>query len=74
MDKIEYFKNRKNALRFIYNNKNGDISTFLTSNDEVFLKEFIDMGFIEIDKTTNTYHITRLGKDYVNEFYNYGIF
>lgn len=70
MDKIEYFKNRKNALRFIYNNKNGDISTFLTSNDEVFLKEFIDMGFIEIDKTTNTYHITRLGKDYVDEFYN----
>lgn len=70
MDKIEYFKNRKNALRFIYNNKNGDISTFLTSNDEVFLKEFIDMGFIEIDKTTNTYHITRLGNDYVYEFYN----
>ena len=70
MDKIEYFKNRKNALRFIYNNKNGDISTFLTSNDEVFLKEFIDMGFIEIDKTTNTYNITRLGKDYVDEFYN----
>lgn len=70
MDRIEYFKNRKNALRFIYNNKNGDISTFLTSNDEVFLKEFIDMGFIEIDKTTNTYHITRLGKDYVDEFYN----
>lgn len=70
MDKIEYFKNRKNALRFIYNNRNGDISTFLTSNDEVFLKEFIDIGFIEIDKTTNTYHITRLGKDYVDEFYN----
>ena len=70
MDRIEYFKNRKNALRFIYNNRNGDISTFLTSNDEVFLKEFIDMGFIEIDKTTNTYHITRLGKDYVDEFYN----
>lgn len=70
MDRIEYFKNRKNALRFIYNNRNGDISTFLTSNDEVFLKEFLDIGFIEIDKTTNTYHITRLGKDYVNEFYN----
>ena len=70
MDKIEYFKNRKNALRFIYNNRNGDISTFLTSNNEVFLKEFIDMGFIEIDKTTNTYNITRLGKDYVDEFYN----
>jgi len=70
MDRIEYFKNRKNALRFIYNNRNGDISTFLTSNDEVFLKEFTDIGFIEIDKTTNTYHITRLGKDYVDEFYN----
>ena len=70
MDRIVYFKNRKNALRFIYNNRNGDISTFLTSNDEVFLKEFIDMGFIEIDKTTNTYNITRLGKDYVDEFYN----
>lgn len=70
MDRIEYFKNRKNALRFIYNNRNGDISTFLTSNDEVFLKEFIDMGFIEIDKTTNIYNITRLGKDYVDEFYN----
>jgi predicted transcriptional regulator len=70
MDKIEYFKNRKNALRFIYNNKNGDVSTFLASNDEFFLKEFIDMGFIEVDKTTNTYEITRLGKDYVDEFYN----
>lgn len=70
MDKIEYFKNRKNALRFIYNNKNGDISTFLTSNDEVFLKEFTDMGFIEIDNVSKTYKTTRLGNEYVNEFYN----
>lgn len=70
MDRIEYFEKRKNALRFIYNNRNGDISTFLASNDEVFLKEFINMRFIEIDKTANKYHITSLGKDYVDEFYN----
>lgn len=70
MDKIEYFKNRKNALRFIYNNKNGDISTFLTSNDEVFLKEFMDMGFIEIDNVSKTYKITRFGNEYIDEFYN----
>ena len=70
MDRIEYVKNRKNALRFIYNNKNGDISTFLTSNDEVFLKEFENLGFIDIDKVTNTYHITKLGNEYIEEFYN----
>ena len=39
-------------------------------NDEIFLKEFVDMGFIEIDETTNTYHITKLGKEYIEEFYN----
>ena len=70
MDRIEYVKNRKNALRFIYNNKNGDISTFLTSNDEVFLKEIETLGFIDIDNTTNSYHITKLGKEYIEEFYN----
>ena len=70
MDRIEYVKNRKNALRFIYNNKNGDISTFLTSNDEVFLKEFENLGFIDIDNTTNSYRITKLGKEYIEEFYN----
>lgn len=70
MDRIEYVKNRKNALRFIYNNKNGDISTFLTSNDDVFLKEFENLGFIEIDKATNVYYITKLGKEYIEEFYN----
>lgn len=70
MDRIEYVKNRKNALRFIYNNKNGDISTFLTSNDEAFLKEFENLGFIDIDTKTNTYRITKLGKEYIEEFYN----
>lgn len=70
MDRIEYFKDRKNALRFIYNNRTASIDTFLSNNDKLFLDEFIDMGFIEVDKTTNTYQITRLGKDYVNEFYN----
>ena len=70
MNRIEYVKNRKNALRFIYNNKNGDISTFLTSNDEGFLKEFENLGFIDIDNTTNAYRITKLGKEYIEEFYN----
>ena len=70
MDRIEYVKNRKNALRFIYNNKNGDISTFLTSNDDVFLKEFENLGFIDIDTKTNIYCITKLGKEYIEEFYN----
>ena len=70
MDRIEYFNNRKRALRFIYNNNNRNISRFLSSNDEIFLKEFVDMGFIEIDETTNTYHITKLGKEYIEEFYN----
>ena len=70
MDRIEYIKNRKNALRLIYNNKNGDISTFLTSNDDVFLKEFENLGFIDIDTKTNTYRITKLGKEYIEEFYN----
>lgn len=70
MDRIEYFKDRKNALRFIYNNRTASIDTFLSNNDKLFLDEFIDMGFIEVDITTNTYTITRLGKDYVDEFYN----
>ena len=70
MDRIEYFNNRQKALRFIYNNQNRNISRFLSSNDEIFLKEFVDMGFIEIDETTNTYHITKLGKEYIEEFYN----
>lgn len=70
MDRIEYFKDRKNALRFIYNNQTATIDTFLSNNDKLFLDEFIDMGFIEVDNTTNTYTITRLGKDYVDEFYN----
>ena len=70
MDRIEYIKNRKNALRFIYNNRNGDISTFLTSNDEAFLKEFENLGFIDIDKATNSYCITNFGKEYIEEFYN----
>lgn len=70
MDRIEYFKDRKNALRFIYNNRTATIDTFLSNNDKLFLDEFIDMGFIEVDNTTNTYTITRLGKDYVDEFYN----
>ena len=70
MDRIEYFTGRKKALRFIYNNSNRSISRFLSSNDEIFLKEFVDMGFIEIDETTNTYHITKLGKEYIEEFYN----
>lgn len=70
MDRIEYFKDRKNALRFIYNNRIASVETFLSNNDKLFLTEFIDMGFIEVDKTTNTYEITRLGKDYVDEFYN----
>ena len=70
MDRIEYFNNRKKALKFIYNNSNRSISGFLSSNDEIFLKEFVDMGFIEIDETTNTYHITKLGKEYIEEFYN----
>lgn len=70
MDRIEYVKNRKNALRFIYNNKNGDISTFLTSNDDAFLKEFENLGFIDIDNTTNSYRITKLGNEYIEEFYN----
>lgn len=70
MNRIEYIKNRKNALRFIYNNRNGNISTFLTSNDEVFLNEFENLGFIDIDKTTNSYCITKLGKEYIEEFYN----
>lgn len=70
MDKIEYFKDRKNALRFIYNNRTATIDTFLSNNDKLFLDEFIDMGFIEVDNTTNTYTITLLGKDYVDEFYN----
>lgn len=70
MDRIEYFKERKNALRFIYNNRNASVETFLSNNDKQFLTEFIDMGFIEVDNTTNTYEITRLGKDYVDEFYN----
>ena len=70
MDRTEYFKDRKNALRFIYNNRTATIDTFLSNNDKLFLDEFIDMGFIEVDNTTNTYTITRLGKDYVDEFYN----
>ena len=70
MDRIEYFNNRKKALKFIYNNNNRSISRFLSSNDEIFLKEFADMGFIEIDETTNTYHITKRGKEYIEEFYN----
>ena len=70
MDRIEYFNNRKKALKFIYNNSNRSISRFLSSNDEIFLKEFADMGFIEIDETTNTYNITKLGKEYIEEFYN----
>lgn len=70
MDRIEYFKDRKNALRFIYNNRTASIDTFLSNNDKLFLDEFIDMGFIEVNNTTNTYAITRLGKDYVDEFYN----
>lgn len=70
MDRIEYFKDRKNALRFIYNNRTASIDTFLSNNDKLFLYEFIDIGFIEVDNTTNTYTITRLGKDYVDEFYN----
>ena len=70
MDRIEYFKDRKNALRFIYNNRTANIDTFLSNNDKLFLDQFIDMGFIEVDNTTNTYTITRLGKDYVDEFYN----
>ena len=70
MDRIEYFNNRKKALKFIYNNSNRSISRFLSSNDEIFLKEFADMGFIEIDETTNTYRITKLGKEYIEEFYN----
>ena len=70
MDRIEYFKDRKNALRFIYNNRTASIDTFFSNNDKLFLDEFIDMGFIEVDNTTNTYTITRLGKDYVDEFYN----
>ena len=70
MDRIEYFKERKNALRFIYNNRNASVEIFLSNNDKQFLTEFIDMGFIEVDNTTNTYEITRLGKDYVDEFYN----
>ena len=70
MDRIEYFNGRKKALRFIYNNNNRSISRFLSSNDEIFLKEFVHMGFIEIDETTNTYHITKLGKEYIEEFYN----
>lgn len=70
MDRIEYFKERKNALRFIYNNRTASVETFLSNNDKQFLTEFIDMGFIEVDNTTNTYEITRLGKDYVDEFYN----
>ena len=70
MDRIEYFNGRKKALKFIYNNSNRSISRFLSSNDEIFLKEFVDMGFIEIDETTNTYHITTLGKEYIEEFYN----
>ena len=69
MSKIEYSKNRENALRLIYNSKNGNISTFLSSYNKIFLTEFMNLGFIEIDKTTNTYHITRLGKDYIEEFY-----
>ena len=69
MVKIEYFKNREKALRFIYNSKNGKISTFLSSYDEIFLKEFMNLGFITIDETTDTYHITSLGKDYIEEFY-----
>ena len=70
MDRIEYFNNRKKALKFIYNNSNRSISRFLSSNDEIFLKEFVDMGFIEIDETTNTDNITKLGKEYIEEFYN----
>ena len=70
MDRIEYFKERKNALRFIYNNRTARVETFLSNNDKQFLTEFRDMGFIEVDNTTNTYTITRLGKDYVDEFYN----
>ena len=70
MDRIEHFKERKNALRFIYNNRTASVETFLSNNDKRFLTEFIDMGFIEVDNTTNTYTITRLGKDYVDEFYN----
>ena len=70
MDRIEYFNGRKKALKFIYNNSNRSISRFLSSNDEIFLKEFVDMGFIEIDETTNTYRITKLGKEYIEEFYN----
>ena len=70
MDRIEYFKDRTNALRFIYNNRTASIETFLSNNDKLFLDEFIDMGFIEVNKTTNTYTITQLGKDYVDEFYN----
>ena len=69
MSKIEYSKNRENALRFIYNSKNGNISTFLSSYNEIFLKEFMNLGFITIDETTDTYHITSLGKDYIEEFY-----
>ena len=70
MDRIEYVNKREKALRFIYNNRNRDISTFLNSNDEIFLEEFAHMGFIDIDKTTNTYHITQLGNEYIEEFYN----
>ena len=70
MNRIQYVKNRKNALRFIQNDKAGDIAAFLTSNDEVFLKEFENLGFIDIDTKTNTYYITKLGKEYIEEFYN----
>ena len=70
MDRTEYFKDRKNALRFIYNNRTATIDTFLSNNDKLFLDEFINMGFIEVDNTTHIYTITRLGKDYVDEFYN----
>lgn len=70
MEHIEYQKARKIALRFIYNNRNCSIESFLTNCDEQFLKEFESMGFIEIDRTNNSYELLRLGKDYVDEFYN----
>ena len=43
MDRIEYIKKREKALRFIYNNRNRDISTFLNSNDEWGLSTLIKL-------------------------------
>jgi hypothetical protein len=68
MDKIEYFKERKDALKYIFMNQTGKLCILQSYVRYEILLSLESAGFLVINEYGDSYYMTDLGKDYCTEY------